>query len=169
MDMVGLTVTHVLMDDYLANVDGLVMPGWMDNGIHTIGECESAVRAVRMLKALIAHHYDDPAALADYEAREAVITSVLDVLVPIVGGTDGATDYGWSSRYEIVRRTREYILDRIEEPLQISEICRDLGVSAGRCNIVSRMCWASTPSPSCECCASTARATTWSGWARQCR
>ena len=129
IDMLGLTVTRALMDDYLADVDGLVAPGWMDNGIHAIAECEATARAVRMLKALIAHHCDDPAALADDEARAAVAASVLDILVPIVSGTDGSTDGGWSNRYEIVRRTREYILDRIEEPLQISEICRDLGVS----------------------------------------
>ena len=129
MDMLGLTITRELMDEYLESVEGLVAPDWMGNGIHMVGDLETTSRAAKMLKALVTQHHGDPAALADEEGRKAVIASVLDILVPVIIGAEPTADYGWCNRYEIVRRTREYILDRIDEPLQISEICRDLGVS----------------------------------------
>ena len=128
MDMLGLTITRELVDEYLENVEGLVAPDWMDNGIHMVGDLETTSRAAGKIKALIANHHDDPG-VHDDEGREAVIASVLDILVPVIIVAEAATDYGWSNRYEIVRRTREYILDRIDEPLQISDICRDIGVS----------------------------------------
>ena len=129
MEMLGLTVTRALVGDYLETVERVVAPAWMNNGIHMVGDIQSAARAAGKLKALIAQHYADPAAPMEDEGREAVIASVLDILVPLIAGADEAVGYGWSNRYEIVRRAREYILDRIEEPLQISDICRDLGVS----------------------------------------
>ena len=131
-EMLGLTVTRALMGEYLETAEGMAAPAWMDKGIHMVGDPQSAARAASKLKALIEQHCADPAAPMDDEGREAVIASVLDILVPLIIGADAVTDYGWSNRYEIVRRAREYILDRIDEPLQIGDICRDLGVSRRR-------------------------------------
>ena len=128
MDMLGLTITRELVDEYLENVEGLVAPDWMDNGIHMVGDLETTAKAAGKIKALIANHHDDPG-VHDDEGREAVIASVLDILVPVIIVAEAATDYGRCNRYEMVRRTREYILDRIDERLQISDICRDVGVS----------------------------------------
>ncbi|HKX78856.1 MAG TPA: helix-turn-helix domain-containing protein [Novosphingobium sp.] len=132
MEMLGLTVSRALVDDYLETIEGMVAPAWMHNGIHMVGDIQSVARVARKLKALIAQHYTDPAAPMDDEGRGGMIASVLDILLPLIIDTDASTDYGWSNRYEIVRRAREYILDRIEEPLRISDICRDLGVSRRR-------------------------------------
>ncbi len=129
MDMVGMTIARDLLDGYLESAEGLVAPGWMDDGVHFVGNSEATRRAGRMIKALMTSYYDDPFATGEGEGRQALAFSVLDILVPILIDVEAERDHHLSNRYQIVRRTREYILDRIDEPLQISEICRELGVS----------------------------------------
>ena len=131
MEMLGLAICRDLLKDYLEIVEGMAPPRWMCDGIHSFVNPEAISRPVGMIKDLLTHIHDDSAVLLNEEGRKSVIWSILDRLVPVIvdSGADMTTDYRLSNRYRIVSRTREYILDRIDEPLQISTVCRDLGVS----------------------------------------
>lgn len=130
-DMLGMTITRDILNEYLESVEGLVAPTWMGDGIHAFGDRKATSRATQMMKTLFARHFDDPSALTDSETRKSLISSIMDIIVSVLIEADPSTelDYEWSKRYQVVRRAREYIIDRINEPLQISAICRDLGVS----------------------------------------
>ena len=130
-DMLGMTITRDMLNGYLESVEGLVSPIWMGDGIHTFGDRKATSRATRMMRTLFARHFDDPSALMDSEAKKSLVSSIMDIIVsiPVGGDSSAQIDYEWSKRYQVVRRAREYIIDRIDEPLQIRTICRDIGVS----------------------------------------
>ena len=130
MDMMGLAVSRDLLDDYLETVEGVASP-WMGDGIHFFGSPKAVSASAGLIREMLARLEADPAALLTEEGRNFTIWSILDRIVPAIvdSRADMATDYRLPNRYKIVRRTREYILDRIDEPLQISTVCRDLGVS----------------------------------------
>ena len=131
MDMVGLAISRDLLNDYFETAEGMIPPAWMYDGFHSFGNPHAVFRSVNMIKDLLASLDDNPAALADEGGRNLLISAILDKLMPVVieSRADISTDHRLSNRHKIVRRTREYILDRIDEPLQISAVCRDLGVS----------------------------------------
>ncbi|HKR87601.1 MAG TPA: helix-turn-helix domain-containing protein [Phenylobacterium sp.] len=130
MDFLGLLVSRHLLARYLETVEGMTPPAWLDDGVRFLNG-RSVNRAAAMIERLLADHCDNLDALADAERRAALVWSVLEILGPLLLGDDGdaMADYRLASRHQIVRRAREYMLDRIDEPLQISRICRDLGVS----------------------------------------
>lgn len=130
-DMLGMTISRDLLNEYLETVEEIAPPAWVYDGIRSFGNVEALSRTARMIRNLLAHLDDNPAALMGEEGRKSAIWAILDILVPgiIDVCSDTTTDYHMPNRYKVVRRTREYILDRINEPLQISAVCRDLGVS----------------------------------------
>ena len=130
-DMLGMTIHRDILSEYFGSVEGLAAPIWMRDGIHTLGDRKATFRATKMMKILFARHFDDPSALMESEAKKSLVSSIMDIIESILVGADSRAeiDYEWSRRHQVVRRAREYIIDRINEPLQISAICRDIGVS----------------------------------------
>ena len=129
MDLLGLLISRPIFDKYFEALYGFSPPTWVDDSLSFLTG-SSVIRAAARIEHLIVEHWDDLAALADTERREALVRSVVGVLGPLILGHDVTlADYRLASRHQIVRRAREYMRDRIDEPLQISRICRDLGVS----------------------------------------
>ena len=129
MDLLGVVVSRQLFEEHFETREGLAPPAWLDDGVRFF-DAPSIICAAARIESIIVENCDDLAALTDAERRTALVRSVLEILAPLVLGDDETTaDCRLSSRHQIVRRAREYMLDRIDEPLQISRICRDLGVS----------------------------------------
>ena len=123
-DMLGITINRGMMNEYLEDVEGLIAPDWMGNGIYTLGVRESTSRATKMFKA----HFEDASPLADADGIKSAIFSMLGIILSN-SDSDPEVVYSWQNRIQIVRRVREYIIDRISEPIKIGEICRQIGVS----------------------------------------
>ena len=65
------------------------------------------------------------------ECRSGLLNSVLEELVPLVlpNLEVAPPALGQFSRMQLVRRSRDYIYDHVDQPLQVVDLCRALGVS----------------------------------------
>ena len=129
MRLTGVLVSRQLLHQYF-EAQGRAAPAWLADGLRFI-DGAAVTHAAAMIADLIAANGDNVAALADVERRAALVWSILEILGPLVLGENGEAmvDYRLSHRHHIVGRARAYMLERICEPLQISRVCRDLGVS----------------------------------------
>lgn len=123
-DMLGITINRGMMNEYLEDVEGLIAPNRMGDGIYMFGVRESTSRATKMIKA----HFENTSPLIDANGIRSAIFSMMGM---IFSNSDAGPEilYSWQNRIKIVRRAREYIFDRINEPIKIGEICRHVGVS----------------------------------------
>ena len=73
----------------------------------------------------------NPSALTDPVCCEFIQEAVFDVLVSLIEAhpEPARPTLGEFSRMQVMRRAREYIFEHIEEPVQICEICKAVGVS----------------------------------------
>lgn len=130
-DMFGMIISRKIMREYMNEVEGFAEPEWMQDGIHTISTQKSILNAIRMTHHLVARQIEDPCTLIDFDRRRSVIFSIMNIISSIIieSISDSKIDYLWQHRFQVVRRVREYIMERIKEPIKIGEICRDIGVS----------------------------------------
>ena len=131
MDLMVLAMDRSLLEEHVFTTEGADLDNWARHGILSIdgrGLAERfAAELLEMLDVLSAEsggHWD-PAALRG--ARE----DLLNLVTPVVLAQRQPERPALSvfGRAQIVRRARDLILDRIDEPLQVSDICRQLRVS----------------------------------------
>jgi AraC family ethanolamine operon transcriptional activator len=117
--------------DYLASVEHIACPAWLASGTRLMRDPARAASATRALLAMLGACCNDPVRLGDPGVQASLRQTTLQALAPLVAGNDAPAppSFGSFSRTQIVRRAREFALARIDEPLQIIDVCRALRVS----------------------------------------
>jgi len=93
-----------------------------------------AVQRTRLagaLKDIMQHCLSDTSLLSQASTRRALQLTILELLDPLLtmGAGCGRPELGPFSRLELVRRARAYILEHVDMPLQIGDVCQALRVS----------------------------------------
>ena len=130
MNLTGVVVSRRRLQQWFDALGGTTPPAWLDDGVRFMSG-PAVTRAAALIEHLVMETCDNLSALADPERRSGLVWSILEILGSLVlGDHDGSmVDYRLSRRHQVIPRARKYILDRIYEPLQVSRICQDLGVS----------------------------------------
>ncbi|QHE84625.1 helix-turn-helix domain-containing protein [Hydrogenophaga sp. BPS33] len=130
MDLMVLAVDSALLEDHFFATACIDLDKWARHGVLSVeARGRAAHFGAELLEVLevLSGERDGWDAAALEGARE----DLLALLVPIVLAQQNETRPTLSvfGRAQIVRRAREFVLDRISEPLRVSDICRHLRVS----------------------------------------
>jgi AraC family ethanolamine operon transcriptional activator len=131
MKLLVICVSRDDFAEYLASVEHLPPPDWLAKGTRLIHSPARASIAAATFLRLIGECCNNAALLAHPDMQASIRQTTMQTLAPLVvdHAISPPSSYGAFSRTQIVRRAREFILSRIDEPLQIMDICRALGVS----------------------------------------
>lgn len=129
-----LLVVCVMRDafaEYLADVEHTTCPAWLTSGTRLLRDPVRATIASGTLLAMIDACCNVPARLGRSDVRASMLLATMQMLASLVTDNEPPVQpsFGAFSRTQIVRRAREFVQSRIDEPLQIIDICRALGVS----------------------------------------
>ena len=131
MKLVVVCIARDTFSQYLETVEHASCDEWLKRGPRFIHEPVIAQAVIETFTALVDHYCTDPTELANAHLRDSMIRETLQTLAPLVAVNLAPTQFsfGLFNHTQIVRRAREYALSRIDEPIQIIDICRALGVS----------------------------------------
>ena len=117
--------------DYLLTVEGVSVSDWLDKRVSMFSDQHENGSMSREFMRLIGDCHADPSALALPAGRAAVKQAAMEILAALVqeGVPPQAVSLGGFSRTQIVRRARDYLLSNLDEPVQIIDVCRALGIS----------------------------------------
>jgi AraC family ethanolamine operon transcriptional activator len=125
---ITIVVNQNLLKDHVAVTQHLDLENWLSRrsllcSDSPLGQ-QLAALATDAASANFASHMDDRLRVA---ARESVLEALADVVVGNVSSRPPS--YREMCRPLIVRRAREFVQQHIQEPLQVIDLCRHLGVS----------------------------------------
>ncbi|WP_085314976.1 helix-turn-helix domain-containing protein [Derxia lacustris] len=132
MDLLVVSVRQELLADYAEVMSGIATRHWLAGSQIAVFDNAPLVRAAgNGIAALAQTLFDAPGRLAGAPARRQVQQEVLGALLPIVEQSLGLPELASSdmNRTRVVQRARDYALGHLDEPLQIIDVCRALGVS----------------------------------------
>lgn len=121
-----------LLQEYAWLVEHVDIRNWLVRGpqVLKLEPCQAASIAGALKSALDAS-FDEPAIAESPQARSAVIQHGLATVMPIVLQNQELPRHTLSAfgRHQVVKRSREYILEHIDSPIQMIDLCRELRVS----------------------------------------
>lgn len=129
MDLMGLSVATDALADYLRAVE----PGArMDNGLPAcIDDAALAAAFARRLMETLDTLFAQPTALQVQAAAAAAREELLALTAPLLlrAAPPPRRSLSAFGRTLILRQARDYLHERIDQPVQVSELCRQLRVS----------------------------------------
>ena len=131
MNLVVVCVARDMFSRYLNTVEHVSCDEWLTRGPRFIHDQVVAQAAIETFNALVDLCCTNPARLVNDQLRSSLVRETLQTLAPLVADNLAPTQFptGSFNHTQVVRRAREYALSRIDEPVQIIDICRALGVS----------------------------------------
>lgn len=131
MKLMIVSISRDTLAEYLSIVEHVSIQEWLRKGMLLIEDPVRAAFAVEALTTLVDGCCKDSSMIAFPQARAAVVQTTLAILAPLILDNLASPPFDFSAfnRTQIVSRAREFALANIDEPLQIIDICRALGVS----------------------------------------
>ncbi|WP_197082643.1 helix-turn-helix domain-containing protein [Bradyrhizobium sp. LTSP885] len=129
MEMLVLAIDRELMQDYMWTVEHVSTRSWLDHGPLIVNDADATRRTGSQLLSVLRTCFDDASVALD--PRSAITHQTLACLAPLVCANQPSPRQSLSSfgRSQVVKRAREYIIEHIDDPLQIIDVCRALKVS----------------------------------------
>jgi AraC family transcriptional regulator, ethanolamine operon transcriptional activator len=132
-DMVYLAVDAHVLEDYICDVEGVSLAGWLTQGPIVLPESAAIIGLSAHLLDLLNYSFGSALTTLAAQAQRDILQEVLARVTPIVLGHLGSPGPSKTSvgRYKLVQRAREFVLDRVgaQDPVQIIDVCRALAVS----------------------------------------
>jgi AraC family ethanolamine operon transcriptional activator len=131
MQLLVVCVARDAFADYLEDVEHTKCPAWLDKGTRLMRDPARGADAARTFLSLLDACCSAPAQVARSDMQSLIVRTTMETLAVLVTGNEppAPSSFGAFSRTQIVRRAREFALAHIDEPLQVIDICRALGVS----------------------------------------
>lgn len=131
MTLLVASISRSVFGEYMSTVEHSMAADWFTHGIQLVGDACQVSRLSETLSALLGACCAQPAILAFPQARASIMHALLDALSPLVLESNAleASPSIRLDRAKIVRKAREFALEKIDEPLQVIDICRAIGVS----------------------------------------
>ncbi len=131
MEMLVLAINREVMQDYMWTVEHVSLRGWLDHGPLVVSDANVTRRTGSELLCALQACFDDPSVVHGPQTRSAIAQHALSCLAPLVSANQLSPRQSLSSfgHSQTVSRAREYILEHIDTPLQIIDVCRALKVS----------------------------------------
>ena len=132
MDLLVVSVRGEALADYAWVMSRLSTTHWLGGSRIALVEDETLVRtAGESIAAAAQALFDQPGRLRNAHARVEVEQAVLGALMPIVEQSVGLPEFAPAdiNRTQVVKRARDFALGHLDEPVQIIDVCRALGVS----------------------------------------
>lgn len=131
MKLLIASISRSVFVEYMSAVERAMAADWFTHGIQLVGDACQVSRLAETVAVLLGACCAQPEILAFPQARASITHALLDSLSPLVleGNTPEAASSVRLDRAKIVRKAREFALEKIDEPLQVIDICRAIGVS----------------------------------------
>lgn len=130
--MMAIAIDCELLQEYSWLVEHVDIRNWLVRGPQVLQlEPGQATSIAQALRAALDASFDDPAIADSPQARSAIIQHGLATVMPIVLQNQALPRVTLSAfgRHQVVKRSREYILEHIDSPIQMIDLCRELRVS----------------------------------------
>jgi|GEM_PF-6406771 len=131
MTLLMIEVDSSLVKEYVWHSEHMNIDNWLDkNWLHLqdTSVCNPIIQRFRnIFKACLNNSLITNA----NQAQGFLQDSILEALMPAINANrqPPRTSLGDFSRVQLVRRTRDYIFEHINEPIKVVDICSELGVS----------------------------------------
>jgi AraC family ethanolamine operon transcriptional activator len=131
MKLLVASISRDLFAEYLATVEHVSRSDWLIHGMQTIESPLWQSQQAHALTALVDSCCEHPETLAYPQARAAITHTLMESLVPLTleGLVPDTVPRKGLKPTEVVRWAREFVMRNIDQPLQIVDVCRALGVS----------------------------------------
>ena len=131
MKLLVLSISRDLFADYLETVEHVSSENFMKKGVLMIADPARSSSAYNTLSSLVDGCRRDPNIIECPQGRGGITQTTLETLAPLVEDNvkPAQNSFAGLNRTQVVRRAREFVLSNLDEPLQIVDLCRELGVS----------------------------------------
>lgn len=131
MKLLIIAISRDILAEYLRTVEHVSEQEWLKRGMLLIENPVRASSIIGGVTGLIEGCCADPSLLDHPQTRAAVRQTTMEILAPLVVDhlVPAPIGYREFNHLQVVRRAREFVLENIDEPLQIVDVCRALGVS----------------------------------------
>lgn len=131
MKLLVVCVARDTFSEYLSTVEHVSCQGWLSKGMQLFDTTLRTPIVTQTLRSLVDECCKHPELIAHPEMQASMLQTTMQNLAPLVAGNVAPPQFAFGSfnHTQIVRRAREFALSRIDEPLQIIDVCRALRVS----------------------------------------
>ena len=131
MKLLIVSISRDLFADYLSTVEHVSAEKFLKNGLLIMNDSARLSFAYDSFTSFVESCRKDPNIIGCRQVRDGITQSALEILTPLILDNLDLTlsPFTGLSRTQVVRRAREFALSNIDEPLQIIDLCRELGVS----------------------------------------
>lgn len=130
MKLLIVGISRDLFADHLINVEHITPQEWLKGGMQMVDDPIYVSLVTHTLSDLIDYYCTDPANLSSASAQAGVMQVALESVSPLIlSKLEPPIIFNGFSRTQIVRKAREFVLANIDGSLQISDVCRALGIS----------------------------------------
>ncbi|MBN9462917.1 MAG: helix-turn-helix domain-containing protein [Burkholderiales bacterium] len=131
MHLVSVVVNRQVLSEYVWHTEHADLEHWLSEGPAVVNDASLATRLGERLHAL---QSTDPGSVPSLRApavRRSLQHGVLEILGPLVSDRLRAdkTVRRELAHLQVVRRAREYLRERSDDPPRVLDLCRVLGVS----------------------------------------
>ncbi|SKC99399.1 AraC-type DNA-binding protein [Burkholderia sp. CF099] len=131
MKLLVASISRDLFSNYLSTVEHIDASDCLKRGMQTVENPTWQSQHGRALESLVDRCCEHPEMLAYAQTRTVITHALMESLTPLMLDT-AALDIASHRKLqptEIVRWARDFVMAHIEQPLQIIDVCRALGVS----------------------------------------
>lgn len=132
MKMLVVALSRSFVIDYLLEVEGANADDWLLDGARQLLVTDSRrMHIIDSLTGLLNACDVDGFHLSEPSIQRALLNATMEVLAALILGNLAPSRRISCevSRAQVVRRARDYLVGRIEEPVQVLDVCRALNVS----------------------------------------
>ena len=129
LTFVSISIAKNVLDGLFASLYGMALAVPADDRI-AVRDLPIAVASSAQLQRIADFCRNDPAHIGAPEVQQEIIEEAMEVVAPLVlAGPAVELDRATGCRHQLVKRAREIMISRIDQPLRIQGICDQLGVS----------------------------------------
>lgn len=131
MKLLIVAVSRDSVAEYMETVEHVSVTDWLKRGMLLVEDQAYRSRMVEAFTGVLDGCCADSSLLSHRQARSAVKQATMEIIAPIILQNLNLPPiiYREFNHVQIVRRAREFLLDNITEPMQIIDVCREIGVS----------------------------------------
>lgn len=131
MKLLIVAVSRDSISEYMETVEHVSVKDWLKHGMLLVEDQAYRSRMAEAFTGVLDGCCADSSLLSHRQARSAVKQTTMEIIAPIISQNLNLPPivYREFNRVQIVRRAREFLLDNITEPMQIIDVCREIGVS----------------------------------------
>jgi AraC family ethanolamine operon transcriptional activator len=131
MKLLIVAISRDVVSEYMETVEHLSIKDWLKCGMLLVENQSSTTRMIEAFTAVLDGYCTNPSLLMHSTTRSAVKQAAMEILAPIILQNLNVPSITCRefNRTQIVRRAREFMLENISEPIQIINVCYELGIS----------------------------------------